>query len=313
MEVSTSKDPWFGVEIRHLEVLVALAQEESFHGAADRLGYVQSAISQRLATLEQLVGSRLVDRSRGSHSVRLTDPGALLVRHAETILALLSVARDDLTQQSPTSHTVRLGVTQSVAPALLPLILRGVREHSDGLVVLPVEAPDDRIESLLKQGVIDAAIGHLPAPEADVESMPFLSDFGALLFDPQCEWATELATPTAAAIARMPLVGASGDRHLARVETWLNAEGLRTSVMRVPTETTARALAAADRGVAVVSSLSIPLPGEGTEARSLEGLLPGHEVSLHWRACDKDRPELSCLQGAARSAASQVQASKSTA
>jgi molybdate transport repressor ModE-like protein len=91
------RDPiWLGVELRHLAALTAIAGEGSFRGAADELGYGQSSVSEQLATLERVVGARLIERSPGTHPLSLTPAGELLVRHAEDILARVAAARAEL-------------------------------------------------------------------------------------------------------------------------------------------------------------------------------------------------------------------------
>src|SRR5947209_3982246 len=62
-----------GVDLAHLRVLVALAEEGTFTDAAIRLGLSQPAVSRSLARLEQLLGVRLVQRT--TRTLSLTDAG----------------------------------------------------------------------------------------------------------------------------------------------------------------------------------------------------------------------------------------------
>src|SRR5919106_457238 len=71
-------DRWLGVELRHLAALQAISAEGTFGKAARRLGYTQSAVSQQIATLERIVGERLLDRPGGPRPVTLTEAGRRL-------------------------------------------------------------------------------------------------------------------------------------------------------------------------------------------------------------------------------------------
>jgi molybdate transport repressor ModE-like protein len=81
--------------LRHLAALRAIACEGSFRGAATRLGFTQSAISQQIAILERRIGHRLIERSKGRRSVALTEAGDVLLQHANAILGLVERAHLD--------------------------------------------------------------------------------------------------------------------------------------------------------------------------------------------------------------------------
>src|SRR5215210_2219935 len=120
-----SGESWLGVELRHLAALEAIATEGSFGRAAQRLGYTQSAVSQQIATLERIVGERLVERPGGPKPVSLTEAGRLLLRHADAIVARLAAARADLQALSEgEAGTLRVGIFQSVGERILPELMR---------------------------------------------------------------------------------------------------------------------------------------------------------------------------------------------
>src|SRR3990170_2524773 len=85
-------DRWRSLELRHLLALSAIAREGTFSGAAEALGYSQSALSQQIATLERISRTRLLDRAPGRSPCCLTGAGRLMLRHADALIARVSMA-----------------------------------------------------------------------------------------------------------------------------------------------------------------------------------------------------------------------------
>jgi LysR family transcriptional regulator (chromosome initiation inhibitor) len=117
-----------------LECLAAIVEEGGFERAAVRLSVTQSAVSQRLRSLEAQVGTVLLVRSR---PIRPTTAGRLLIKHAVQLRLLRSDLETDLQDLTPGTKTQREEERISIAinadsiatwalPALSPLVNAGL-------------------------------------------------------------------------------------------------------------------------------------------------------------------------------------------
>ena len=70
----------------HLQAFAAIAEAGSFTGASIATGIGQATLSRQLAALEKHLGCRLLQRS--TRAVRLTEQGAIYLRHAQHMLTL---------------------------------------------------------------------------------------------------------------------------------------------------------------------------------------------------------------------------------
>lgn len=110
-----------------LDCLAALAEAGSFDRAAQLLAITQSAVSQRLRSLETHVGHLLVVRAR---PLRLTEPGKVLLRYARQMQALRADAARELGATLSRDERLPIAVNADslatwVLPALDPLVRAG--------------------------------------------------------------------------------------------------------------------------------------------------------------------------------------------
>jgi DNA-binding transcriptional LysR family regulator len=150
-----------------LRVLREVAARGTITAAAEALFLTPPAVSHQLAVLEREVGIPLLERS--ARAIRLTDAGARLVEHAETILADCELALADLeTFTEEVSGTVHLSAFQTAAQAIAVPAVATLRRRYPGLEVLVSEVdPLDSIAAL-KAGRLDMALSH----EWDLLPMP---------------------------------------------------------------------------------------------------------------------------------------------
>jgi DNA-binding transcriptional LysR family regulator len=155
------------IEIRHLRALRAVAEEGSFIGAADILGFSQAAISQQIAGLEKAVGLSLFDRPGGPRPVTLTPAGRLLLKHADAVVDRLSRAEQEMEDlASGTAGRLVIGTYQSVSVQLLPEVVKEMRAASPNIDIHFIEHPDN--DSLVEDLIAgDVDVTFLAGPFED--------------------------------------------------------------------------------------------------------------------------------------------------
>ncbi len=281
-------DPWLGVEVRHLAALRAVAEEGTFGAAPLKLGYAQSAISQQIAALERHVGRRLFDRPGGSRPVVLTRAGELLLGHAESIMTRLSAARIDLDSlaDEDVGSTIRIGAYQSVAAAILPLILQELGAEPGEIEFDLRESNDDlALLTLLERGELDVAFAELPLPDeaGPLEAAPLLDDPYLLLVHeehPYRELGRELTLDEVAAV---PLITCRRNSGQPRLEDVFRLHGLAPRVVqRVEDTVTLHGFVAAGLGCGLIPRLAADVEGKPLVALPIESKLPPRVVAIAW-------------------------------
>jgi DNA-binding transcriptional LysR family regulator len=145
------------LDVRRMKVLREVAARGSFSAAAEALNFTQSAVSQHVAALERETGTQLVERfSRG---VRLTEAGAVLVGHADAILARLESAEEDLAAIAGLrGGRLRLVCFQSAGATVVPRAVASFHERHPDVELSLREAEPDEAALMLKAGDVDLAL-----------------------------------------------------------------------------------------------------------------------------------------------------------
>lgn len=153
------------MEIRQLEALVGIADHGTFSSAAEALGTVQSNISNRIARLENELGSELVDRASGA----LTESGDIVVERARRILLEIAAIAADVSElNAEIRGRVSLGMIGTAGRWIVPLLLAAQRATYPHISLRITEGTNSVIEPQLVSGQLDLAVLAWPVAAAEL-------------------------------------------------------------------------------------------------------------------------------------------------
>jgi DNA-binding transcriptional LysR family regulator len=158
-----------------LQSFVVLAQHLHFGRAAEVLCISQPALSKRLQRLEEKVGGPLLARGRGT--VRLTDPGRVLLERARELLRgadfALQISRQAVRGEA---GLLRIGFGIASLAQLLPDVLLRFRRSFPNVQIQMRDMASAAQLLALQRDEIEVGFVRVPVADAEIESQPILHE-----------------------------------------------------------------------------------------------------------------------------------------
>ncbi|WP_406272835.1 hydrogen peroxide-inducible genes activator [Streptomyces sp. NBC_00191] len=172
--------------LAQLRAFAAVAEHLHFRDAAAAIGMSQPALSGAVSALEVALGVQLLERT--TRKVLLSPAGERLAVRAKAVLEAVGELMEEAEAvRAPFTGVLRLGVIPTVAPYLLPNVLRLVHDRYPDL---DLQVHEEQTSSLLEglgAGRLDLLLLAVPLGVPGVTELP-LFDEDFVLVTPDDHW-----------------------------------------------------------------------------------------------------------------------------
>lgn len=164
------------MQLHQLRYFVEVARQKNFSRAAELCHVSQPSLSQQLKKLEDELGQPLIRRSR--HGAQLTDFGESMLPQALQVLSgVRHMSEKAEHRREDYAGRVSLGAIPTVAPYVLPKLIRASLIQYPQMKLSIVEHTTDELVAQLRQGNLDFALLSPPfVGEQEMELMSLFED-----------------------------------------------------------------------------------------------------------------------------------------
>ncbi|WP_055527683.1 LysR family transcriptional regulator [Streptomyces graminilatus] len=164
------------MELRHLQHFVAVAEDQHFTRAAERLMVSQSGLSASIRALERELQTPLFVRT--TRRVTLTEAGRALLGEAERVLAQVRAAHDAVAAvQGVLRGTLALGAEQCIGGVDVAGLLAAFRRRHPDVEIRLRQAGSEAIADEVAAGRLDLAFAIRTRGDSDqLRSVPLSSE-----------------------------------------------------------------------------------------------------------------------------------------
>ncbi|MFJ9415961.1 MULTISPECIES: LysR substrate-binding domain-containing protein [unclassified Streptomyces] len=172
--------------LAQLRAFAAVAEHLHFREAAAEIGMSQPALSGAVSALEEALGVQLLERT--TRKVLLSPAGERVAARARTVLeAVGDLMEEAEAARAPFTGVLRLGVIPTVAPYLLPTVLRLTHGSYPDLDLQVHEEQTASLIEGLTQGRLDLLLLAVPLGVPQITELP-LFDEDFVLVAPKEHW-----------------------------------------------------------------------------------------------------------------------------
>ena len=250
--------------LTELKYIVAVAREKHFGRAADACFVSQPTLSVAIKKLEEELEVKIFERN--ANEVSVTPLGEEIVRQSQSVLEQAAQIKEIAKRgKDPLSGALKLGVIYTIAPYLLPELVRHTIEMSPQMPLMLQENFTVKLLEMLRTGDIDCAIMAEPFPDTGLAIAP-LYDEPFMAAVPSNHPLAQQTSITAQALKSETML-LLGNGHCFRDHVLevcpefarfsSQAEGIRKSFEGSSLETI-KHMVAAGMGVTLVPRLSVP-------------------------------------------------------
>ncbi|MFJ6559251.1 hydrogen peroxide-inducible genes activator [Streptomyces sp. NPDC091412] len=161
--------------LSQLRAFAAVAEHLHFRDAAAAIGMSQPALSGAVSSLEETLGVTLLERT--TRKVLLSPAGERLAVRAKAVLGEVGALLEEAEAvRAPFTGVLRLGVIPTVAPYLLPTVLRLVHDRYPDLDLQVHEEQTANLLDGLAGGRLDLLLLAVPLGVPGVVELPLFDE-----------------------------------------------------------------------------------------------------------------------------------------
>ena len=190
--------------LSQLRAFAAVAEHLHFRDAAASIGMSQPALSGAVSALEEALGVQLIERT--TRKVLLSPAGERLAVRAQVVLEAVGALMEEAEAvRAPFTGVLRLGVIPTVAPYLLPTVLRLVHERYPELDLQVHEEQTSSLLEGLAAGRLDLLLLAVPLGVPGVTELPLFDEDFVLVME-QDHWLGGRVDIPREALRELPLL-----------------------------------------------------------------------------------------------------------
>ena len=149
------------MNLRFVEAFVWVARLKSITRGAEKLCLTQSAVSNRIAALEEELGVLLLDRR--TPGFRLSDAGSRFLDYADRLLALQRELKNELGTPEEHPFSLRVGAIESVLHTSLIPMMDGLKKITPQIEFELTIEMTPMLNEQIKRGALDLIFSATPA------------------------------------------------------------------------------------------------------------------------------------------------------